>query len=85
MDSADLRQHWEALLRRYHARLVARGVSGYGWEACLAHYRQNILYPLGAGIALLGHLDNGDSRGLGDVIVLRTLAHCADLDSFSIL
>jgi hypothetical protein len=85
MDSADLRQNWEALLRRYHARLVARGVRRYGWEECRAHYRQNILYPLGAGIALLGNLDNGDSRGLGDVIVLRTLAHCADLDSFSIL
>ena len=49
----------------------------------MRHYRQNILYPLGAGIALLGHLDIGDDRGLGDAIVLRALTHTADLDSLT--
>jgi hypothetical protein len=83
MDVEDLRAHWEPLLRRYHRRLRALGVRGYEWEDCVRHYRQNILYPLGAGIALLGHLDIGDDRGLGDAIVLRALTHVADLDSLA--
>lgn len=83
MNSDDLSRHWQTLLRRYHARLCANGVTGYGWDDCLQHYRQNILYPLGAGIALLGHLDIGDNRGLGDAIILRALHHGAELDAFS--
>jgi hypothetical protein len=83
MDAEDLKANWEPLLRRYHDRLVAQGVEDYGWEECREHYRQTILYPLGAGIALLGSLDIGDARGLGDAIVLRALEHTADLDSFS--
>lgn len=83
MDARDLSECWQPLLRRYHARLCANGVRHYSWSDCREHYRQNILYPLGAGIALLGHLDIGDSRGLGDAIVLRALRHCAELDAFS--
>ena len=82
MDIDALDRHWEALLRRYHQRLCANGVGGYGWDECRAHYRQNIVYPLGAGIALLGQLDIGDSRGLGDAIILRALHHGAALDAF---
>ena len=83
MDVEDLRASWEPLLRRYHERLREHGVSDYAWGDCVLHYRQNILYPLGAGIALLGHLDIGDDRGLGDAIVLRALTHVADLDSLA--
>ncbi len=85
MNTEDLRDNWEALLRRYHDRLRARDVRDYPWEECVTHYRQNILYPLGAGIALLGSMDIGDGRGLGDAIVLRALAHAAHLDSFEAL
>ena len=85
MDADDLRANWESLLRRYYDRLRERGVSDYPWEECVRHYRQNILYPLGAGIALLGQLDIGDDRGLGDAIVLRALTHVADLDSLELV
>jgi hypothetical protein len=85
MDIEDLRAHWEPLLRRYHERLRAGGVRDYEWGDCVRHYRQNILYPLGAGMALLGHMDVGDDRGLGDAIVLRALTHSADLDSLALV
>ena len=83
MNVPELRQNWEGLLRRYHHRLTARGVRGYSWDECVAHYRQTILYPLGQGIALIGALDRGDSRGLADAALLRALQHCHDLDSFA--
>ena len=83
MDVEDLRASWEPLLRRYHDRLIANGVRDYAWGDCVRHYRQNILYPLGAGIALLGSLDIGDDRGLGDAIVLRALTHTSDLESLA--
>src|SRR5882724_414498 len=57
MNDEDLRGNWQPLLRRYHDRLCAQGVDGYPWEDCIAHYRQNVLYPLGAGLALLGAMD----------------------------
>ena len=83
MDAAALTEHWRPLLRRYHERLLGNGVRHYSFEDARAHYRQNILYPLGAGIALLGHLDIGDNRGLGDAINLRALRHCGELESFA--
>lgn len=33
----------ENLLRRYHERLLANGVEGYGWDACLLDYRRAVL------------------------------------------
>lgn len=85
MDGDDLSTHWERLLRRYHDRLVANGVSGYGYDQCLEHYRQSAVYPLGAGMALLGAMDIGDGRGLGDRIVTRCLRHISELASFDAL
>jgi len=85
MDGDDLSAHWENLLRRYHDRLVTGGVSGYSYDQCVEHYRQSILYPLGAGMALLGDMDIGDGRGLGDRITTRCLRHISELDSFKAL
>jgi hypothetical protein len=85
MDGDDLSTHWEALLRRYHDRLVEGGVSAYSYNQCVEHYRQSVIYPLGAGMALLGAMDIGDGRGLGDRIVTRCLRHIAELDSFKAL
>lgn len=85
MNTAELSEHWRPLLRRYHDRLLGNGVRHYSFDDCCGHYRQNILYPLGAGIALLGHLDIGDDRGLADAINLRALHHCAELESFTSL
>ena len=83
--SEDLAANWEGLLRRYHDRLIAGGVSGYSFDECVENYRQNVIYPLGAGMALIGIMDIGDGRGLGDAIVVRCLKHIADLDSFAAL
>lgn len=85
MSSDDLAGNWERLLRRYHDRLVAGGVSGYSFDECVQHYRQNVIYPLGAGMALIGIMDIGDGRGLGDAIVVRCLKHISELDSFGAL
>jgi Ecdysteroid kinase-like family len=85
MDGDDLSANWESLLQRYHARLVGNGVSGYSYDDCVEHYRQNIVYPLGAGMALLGAMDIGDGRGLGDKIITRCLRHIAELQSFKTL
>ncbi len=82
-----LRECWDALLRRYHARLSAAGVCGYGLEQCRFHYRQSLLYSLAPGIAMLGRMQlrGGDARGLADTLVLRTLTHATDLDVFATL
>jgi aminoglycoside phosphotransferase (APT) family kinase protein len=85
MEGDELSAHWEHLLRRYHDRLVEGGVSGYSYDQCLEHYRQSILFPLGAGMALLGAMDIGDGRGLGDRIVTRCLRHITELESFKAL
>lgn len=83
MNTPELSEYWQSLLRRYHDRLLGNGVRHYSFDDARGHYRQNILYPLGAGIALLGHLDIGDNRGLGDAINLRALQHCGELESFA--
>ena len=85
MEADYLSTHWEPLLRRYHDRLVSNGVSGYSYDECERHYRQSIVYPLGAGMALVGAMDIGDGRGLGDRIITRCLRHIDELDSFATL
>lgn len=87
MATETLRDCWEQLVERYHARLSARGVRGYDLSLCRFHYRQSLLYTLAPGIAMLGQMQlaGGDERGLADVLVLRTLTHAADLDAFATL
>src|SRR5215813_2410393 len=82
-----LRDCWDMLLRRYHARLSAAGVRGYDLHQCRFHYRQSLLYTLAPGIAMLGQMQlrGGDARGLADTLVLRTLTHASDLDAFATL
>jgi len=85
MDADDLSTHWRRLLRRYHDRLLEGGVSGYSYDECERHYRQSIVYPLGAAMALIGAMDIGDGLDLGDRIVTRCLRHIAELKSFAVL
>lgn len=87
MATESLRQCWELLVRRYHARLLAAGVGGYDLEECRFHYRQSLLYTVAPGIAMLGQmqLQGGDTRGLADTLILRTLTHAGDLDAFATL
>jgi len=87
MPTDTLRDCWDMLLRRYHARLSAAGVRGYDLHQCRFHYRQSLLYTLAPGIAMLGQMQlrGGDARGLADTLVLRTLTHASDLDAFATL
>ena len=88
MHTNTLRNCWDVLIRRYHARLsAAAGVRGYDLDQCRFHYRQSLLYTLAPGIAMLGQmqLHGGDARGLADTLVLRTLTHASDLDAFATL
>ena len=82
-----LRECWERLVERYHARLLAAGVVGYDLEECRFHYRQSLLYTVAPGIAMLGQMQigGGDARGLADTLILRTLTHAAELDAFATL
>jgi Ecdysteroid kinase-like family len=82
-----LRECWDLLVRRYHARLQDGGVVGYDLEECRFHYRQSLLYTVAPGIAMLGQMQlaGGDARGLADTLILRTLTHAGDLDAFATL
>ena len=82
MEPELLHDHWEALLRRYFDGLRECGVAGYSWEQCQEHYRQNTLYAIASGMALLGAMDIGDGRGLGDAILRRALDHIDHIDAF---
>jgi hypothetical protein len=82
MEPGQLRQHWEPLLHRYHDGLTDQGVAGYSWDQCQLHYRQNTLYAIASGMALLGAMDIGDGRGLGDTIMRRALEHVDDIEAF---
>jgi aminoglycoside/choline kinase family phosphotransferase len=87
MATDELRDCWEDLVQRYHERLVDAGVSGYDLDECRYHYRQSLLYTVAPGIAMLGQmqLQGGDTRGLADTLVLRTLTHAGELDAFATL
>jgi aminoglycoside/choline kinase family phosphotransferase len=87
MATETLRQCWDQLVQRYHARLSAAGVRGYDLDQCRFHYRQSLLYTPAPGIAMLGQMQlrGGDARGLADTLVLRTLTHASDLDAFATL
>jgi aminoglycoside phosphotransferase (APT) family kinase protein len=85
MASDELAIQWRELVARYHARLLARGVRSYSLDQCIEHYRINVLYALGAGIALIGAMDIGDQGALGDAIIRRSLRHVTDLDSLGAL
>ncbi len=76
---------WEPLLRRYHEGLQELGVTGYSWQQCQEHYRVNTLYAIASGMALLGTMDIGDGRGLGDTILRRALHHVDDIAAFDAL
>ncbi len=83
MEPDDLSDNWEQLLRRYYDRLVAGGVEGYSFDELVLHYRQNLIWPLGQGLALIGALKTNDTRGIGPKNVVRALSHVTELDAFT--
>jgi hypothetical protein len=79
----DLSAHWQRLLQLYHSTLRLHGVDGYSFDELLDHYRANVFYPLGAGLALLGAMAIDDARSLGDEIVARCLRHIEEIDALT--
>jgi hypothetical protein len=60
----DISQSTETtLVERYHAGLLASGVSGYEWPACLADYRRAQLATWQRCIAAASAVEPGDARG----------------------
>lgn len=58
------RQHEEALLRRYHAGLVANGVTDFSWRKLKSSYREGAIQMLGGIPILAGSLDFSSERGV---------------------
>ena len=70
----DRRAHERALLERYHAGLVAGGVTDYSFDQLYDHYRLSLLTQLS--IPVIGSsMDPGNERGmrLFDATVARLL------------
>lgn len=83
MEPDDLSASWELLLRRYHDGLVQHGVQGYSLDELQLHYRQNVIWPLGQGLALIGALKGNDARGVGPKNIARALSHVVEVDAFA--
>lgn len=78
MNVAD-QHHWEPLLRRYHAGLVAAGVD-YSWEACLTAYLESVLYYTVSAMSLIGTFDAGNERGaaMTEAFTVRMFRHAVE-------
>jgi aminoglycoside/choline kinase family phosphotransferase len=75
----DRREWEEALLARYHAGLVAAGVTGYDAERCRRDYRYCLLQQAWAQVAV-SDLDPGNDRGraLLDAMITRAFTAASD-------
>jgi hypothetical protein len=76
----------EDLVREHHARLVAAGVEGYGWDRCWEDHRygawHGVFMAVGASM-LVARTERGDRMFIGDFE--RHAQHAADLDAFDLL
>ncbi|MGH0032436.1 MAG: phosphotransferase [Myxococcota bacterium] len=75
-----------ALVRGYHDALLAHGVDGYDFDACLRDYRRCMLLGLQR-LASIDLMDMGDARG-DDLIhlwVRRTVARLRGIDRDALL
>jgi len=57
------RANADALLRHYHAALVARGVRDYPFERVIERYRLAAVYLVCYAVTIAGTLDMGNARG----------------------
>jgi aminoglycoside phosphotransferase (APT) family kinase protein len=80
------RTHQDALLHRYHDRLVAGGVNGFTYSDCLASLRVCSLYTFLAGVGVSVTLARSDR---GDAMFAAMIAQAAefvrDLDADTVL
>jgi hypothetical protein len=81
------REQWEALLRHWHAAIVELGVSDYGFDDALRHYREAAMYYLSGAMSLIGTFDAGNDRGaaMAEAYSTRILNHVVDIDARSVL
>ncbi|MBW2229447.1 MAG: phosphotransferase [Deltaproteobacteria bacterium] len=78
----DRRAHEEALLRDYHAALIADGRADYGWDQCWADYARysfsGVLMAVVASMIVERH-DRGDEMFIA--MATRHATHALDLDA----
>src|SRR5262249_47710369 len=78
LDVEDRRRNESALLRRYHQALVARGVTGYGWDDLWLDYRRyafgGFLMAIGASVMVV-QTPRGD-----ELFPTRIRRHAAQID-----
>lgn len=80
------RAHEQALMRRYHERLCALGVQGYGWEQCWRDYRfyaANGLILGVVGAAITSPTERGDL--MLSTMINRHARQMIDLDTLSLI
>lgn len=84
---AEGREHWERLLRRWHARLVELGVNDYPIDDAIQHYKEAALYYLSGAMSLIGTFDAGNERGaaMADAYSTRILNHVVDINAGTVL
>lgn len=82
----DRRDHEEALVRRYHDGLVARGVEGYSWERCWDDYRRFSLSGLQMAV-IASMIVRADDRGDAMFLAMaeRHTAQALDLGAHDLL
>jgi hypothetical protein len=79
MDPQVRRKHEAALIERYHAALVAHGVTGYTLEQCWRQFRLSLLQMCAASV-IVSDLEGGNERGteLLEQLFLRPIIAATD-------
>lgn len=76
------RTHEQALVRRYHDAIIARGVTGYSFDQCFDDYRSSMLMHL-VSATQIQMLEGGNERGqqLLDAMLTQGWQSAVDLDA----
>lgn len=74
-------EHWEGLLRRWHAHITDAGID-YPWDTAVAEYKECALYYLCGAMSLIGTFDSGNDRGaaMTEAYVTRVFHHVVDAE-----
>jgi hypothetical protein len=81
------REHWEMILRHWHAAVGELGVTAYSFDDALWHYREAAMYYLSGAMSLIGTFDAGNDRGasMAEAYSTRILNHVVDIDARAVL
>lgn len=82
LTTEDRRAHQDALVARYHARLVELGVTGYSLDRCWRDIRGSLLVQCFSGV-VVNDLDGANERGrqLLEIIYTRNFLTAEDNDA----